>query len=456
MGLQVRTEPLPKSQVGIEINVGKEECHAAWESVVRELQKKSDIEGFRKGRAPRQIVINRFGRDRIRASACEEVIEKSIQKALEDSGINAIGQAQVDGEGGVQAVVDSYDPDSNLTFKIRIDVWPDCTFTSPYQNLDVEAEDVQFDESLVGKALEELRKKESFSVLSAEGSKASMGKLLVADLVGYYREEDGSKGDRLPDIADGQSIEVPMEVGKFMPGFVEGLVGAAVGETRSVAVEFPKQNPRPELAGLKAVFDVTVHAIKDVVLPELNDDFAKQVSESDTLDALRNTIRDRLGVESESNRAANVNKAIEDRLASIVEVALPESLVENQVKNKFASMLSSFKDKGMPDEQVKAMVTKENYELYKERARGNVEKNLRVNFAVSKIAKEHNLVPDPQEVDDQLALVKAELKGQEFEEEKAKDQVEAQLERELVLKLLKTTAKVSMKPPKQEDTEKSE
>lgn len=454
MGLSVKTAPLPNSQVSLEISVGKEECSAAWNSVVKELTKRATIKGFRKGSAPKQLVINQYGKENIKASACEEVIEKSIQKALKDAGIHAIGQAQVDDDGGVDTVIANYDPQSELKFKVKIDVWPELTFTASYENMDVEAEEAPFDEALVDKALEDLRRKESFSVLAPEGTKASLSQVLAADLVGYYRNEDGSKGDKLPDIADGKAIEINMTEGQYMAGFVEGLIGIGVGETRDVNVTFPQNNPRPELAGLKAIFEVTVHAVKDSVLPELNDDFAQQVSEAKTLDEFRDTIRERLGIESEVAQEKNVNAGIDTKLASIVEVDLPESLVENQVKNKFANMLSSFKDNGMSDDQVKAMVTKENFELYKTRARGNVEKNLKVNMAVSKIAKEKKLDIDPQEVEDQIALVRAELKGQEMEEDKIRDQVEAQLERDIVLKHIKETAKITLVKKKEEQEEK--
>lgn len=451
MGLSVKTAPLPNSQVSLEISVGKEECSAAWDAVVRQLTKRATIKGFRKGGAPKQLVINQYGKESIKASACEEVIEKSIQKALKDSGIHAIGQAQVDDDGGVDTVIANYDPKGPLSFKVRIDVWPEATFTAAYDSMEVEAEEAPFDESLVDKALEDMRAKEAFSVLAPEGTKAGLGQILAADLVGYYRNDDGSKGDKLPDIADGNAIEINMSEGKYMPGFVEGLIGITVGEKRDVNVTFPENNPRPELAGVKAIFEITCHAVKDSVLPELNDGFAQQVSEAKTLEEFRATIRQRLGVETEAAQERNINTGIDDKLASIVEVDLPESLVENQVKNKFASMLSSFKDNGMSDDQVKAMVTKENYELYKTRARENVEKNLKVNFAVSKIAKEKDIKIDQEEVENQIALVRAELKGQEMEEEKIRDQVEAQLERDLVLKYIKETAKIALVKKEEEE-----
>lgn len=452
MALSVQTETLPKSQCSLEISVGSEECTAAWDSVVAELVKKSSVDGFRKGSAPKQIVVNQYGKDRVRAAACEEVIEKSVKKAIEKSGLTVIGQAQFDMEdGGVEKIIADYDPKSSLSFKVKVDVWPDVSFSSSYEGMEVEAEKATLEESLVDNALEELRKKESFSILSPEGTTAALGKNVVADMIGYYCQENGSKGNKLPEIADGKSVEINMIEGRYMIGFVEGLVGAAVGETRDVKVEFPSNNPRPELAGLKAIFEVTVHAIKDVVLPDLDDSFAMKVSEEKNIEGLRDAIRLRLDTEAEAEQNKNINASIETKLAEVAVLDVPETLIEDQAKNKFANMIASFKDKGMPDETVKAMVTKDNFNLYKERNLPKIEKSLRVNFAVSKIAKDNNLTVDKQVLEDQMALVKAELKGEEVEEDKVRDNIEAQLEREMVFDLIKKTAVITIVPKKEDD-----
>lgn len=451
--MSVKSSPLPQSQLGLEISVGSEECKAAWDSVVKELVSKSTINGFRKGKAPKQMVISQFGKDRLLACACEEVIEKSIKKAIEDAKLSVIGQAQISDDGGVETIIQMYKPDAPLTFNVTVDVWPEATFSAPYENLQVVAEEAKLDDSLIDAALEDLRKKEAFSVLAPSDSTAELGQLLVADLDGYYRNDDGSRGDKLPDIAVGTGIEIKMNEGQYMPGFVEGLIGASAGESRDVNVEFPAQNPRKELAGQKAIFTVTVHAIKNVVLPELNDEFALKVSEDLSIEALRETIRKRLSSEAESEQEKNINNAIDTKLAELVEVEIPETLIESQLQNKFANMLAAFKDKGMNDNQIKQMVTKENFELYKSRTTPTVEKNLKVNFAISKIAKENNISIEKQAIDDQMALVRAELRGsEEIEEDKVRDQIEAQLEREQVLLLLKKTANIDIVPKKEEET----
>lgn len=447
MAVTVNSERLPQSQITLEITAGPEECKSAWENVLGELSKRAKVDGFRKGKAPKQLIINHYGRDTIRASACEEVIESSIQTALKDEGVNAIGQAVLDDGCVIDDVIQAYAPENSITFKVKVDVWPDAKLTGSYENLVVEAEKAPFDDSVVDDAISELQRKEAFSVLSPDGTKADIGKLVVANMVGFYRNDDGSKGEALPDVASGDMIEIKMKVGQYMPGFVEGIMGMDCNETRSINVEFPAASARPELAGAKAVFDVTVHAIKDEVLPDLDDEFARKATESPTMEDLRQTVRARMSLESDNKTESFVIRALEDELVKITEVTLPATMVEERVKNKFANFLSDMKTNGMSDSQVKALVTKENYELYKSRSQANVERALTANFAITTIAKELDLKASDTEIEDQMTIIRAEVKGQDIEEQKIRDQVQAQLERDMVMKHIKKTATINYVDP---------
>ncbi len=250
MGLQVKTEPLPRSQIGLEISVGKEECMAAWNSIIKELQKNATVNGFRKGNVPRQIIVNRFGEERIRASACEEVIEKSIQKALADAGINAIGQAEFNTEGGVETVIRNYSPKSELTFKVKVDVWPECSFTAPYMELEVEAEEPLFDESLIDNALDQMRKKESFSVLSPAGTSADIGNWLSSIWSASIETRTEVRGTVFRKLPMEMQSKVTLETGKYMAGFVERYCWHGSRRRRAASPwSFLKAKCRPELAG---------------------------------------------------------------------------------------------------------------------------------------------------------------------------------------------------------------
>lgn len=454
--ISVTTEALPGSQVALSITVTKEDCSSAWNKVLRKLGKEVDVSGFRKGKAPQQIIVNMLGRNNVKAEACQELMEKCVDKALKEYDIQSIGQARFEDDESAQRIVDQFEPDQDLSFRVRIDVWPDVKFTGPYEGLEVEATEVPIDEDLVDQSLQELRKRESFTVLAPEGSTAQVGQVAISSLVGYYRKEDGSKGERLPDIAGGEDIEVILEEKQYMPGFIEGLIGMKVGETRTIPVQFPEQSAKVELRGVNALFDVTINALKDKVLPELNDEFAKKATESETLEDLKKVIKARLGIETEAATTQNVNTAIENALLELVETELPDTLVENQMQSKFATMMTEFKSKGMSDDQVKKLVTKDNYEMYKKTSGKTVERRLKINLAFTKIAKEQGLESSEDEIQDQMEVIKAELKAEEFDEKRVREHIAGELERDKVLAFLKESWKVTMVPPKEEEDSKQE
>lgn len=412
--------------------------------VVKDLQKRAAIPGFRAGKVPRKVVLSHFGKATVTASAVEEVIQHTVQQALSSLSVSAIGQAQLAED--VEEIVAKFQPDGPLSFAIKVDVWPEANLTGDYKGLTISAEETAFDETIVDEALEQARRREAFTVLSPADAVAEEGRVAVGSLVGFYRNADGSRGEPLPDIASGESVEIKLRSGQYMAGFVEGILGMKAGDVRDVPVEFPAESARPELRGVKAIFEVTVAALKDEVLPELNDDFAKAASEHSTLEELRADIRKRLGEEKDGANEAAVNKALEAALVDITEVTLPETLIEEQAKTKFATMMTDFKTKGnMSDEQIKSMITQESFAAYKKSAHKNIVKSLTSNLAISKIAQLEGLEAEPAEVEEQMALIKAEMKGKPLDDEASvRDKVVGQVLRQKVLKMLRESANVTM------------
>lgn len=444
MKVTIEEAPLPNSMRGVTIHVSADEVALCYNKVVKDLQKRATIPGFRAGKVPRKVVLNHFGKATVTASAVEEVIQHTVQQALSSLSVSAIGQAQLAED--VQDIVAKFDPESELSFGIKVDVWPEATLTADYKGLTVSAQETAFDESIVDDALEQARRREAFTVLSPADAVAEIGRVAVGSLVGFYRNEDGSRGEALPDIASGESVEIKLRTGQYMAGFVEGILGMKAGDVRDVAVEFPAESARPELRGVKAIFEVTVSALKDEVLPELNDDFARSATEHDTLEALRADIRQRLGEETDGANDAAVSKALEAALAEITDVELPETLIDEQAKTKFATMMSDFKSKGnMSDEQIKSMITQESYQAYRKSALKNIVKSLTANLAITKIAQLEGIEAEPAEVEEQMALIKAEMKGKPLDDEASvRDKVVGQVLRQKVLAFLKETAVVTM------------
>uniref|UniRef100_A0A7S4KHD2 peptidylprolyl isomerase n=3 Tax=Guillardia theta TaxID=55529 RepID=A0A7S4KHD2_GUITH len=410
---------LPNSQKKLAITVSADECNTAYETIISKLARTADVPGFRKGKAPPQMVLNHFGKKSITAQACEQIIGSAVPAALQQKNIRAIGQAQMADDEAIGKMIDNFAPGQDIKFEVLVDIWPEASLKGAYKGLTIEAEEEPFEEELVSNALSEMRKREAFSVLSGADTKAKVypaslgdsvdeikreGAVCVVDLIGYKKNADGSKGDRLPDLAIGENVEVVMEKGKFFEGFVESIDGMQAGDQASVPVTFPTNHKVAELRGMEAIFDVTIKGLKDMMYPALDDDFAKKIPNCDSVVALKKRIRESITEESLISTGKNVDKALENAIVDLVDVEIPETLVDEQTKTKFASMMSDFKAKGMDDEQIKSMITKENYDRYKSTSRDNTVRSLRISFVIGEIAKQEGIKVDPTEIESQVLL----------------------------------------------------
>jgi len=243
-------------------------------------------------------------------------------------------------------------------------------------------------------------------------------------------------------------VEVVMEAGKFFEGFVERIVGLRAGESATVPITFPANHKVPDLRGLEAVFDVTIKGLKDKVYPTMDDEFARKVSSGDsqTMEELRRKVQENISQDSIVSTTRNINRALEDMVVKLVDVEIPETLVDEQTKTKFANMMSDFKAKGMADDAVKSMITKENFDKYKAKSRPNTIRALQVSFAIGEIAKKEGIKVDVQEVEGQLATLRQQFQGEDMDEEQSRSRVEAELERQKVLEFLRQKNTIKLIP----------
>lgn len=190
--------------------------------------------------------------------------------------------------------------------------------------------------------------------------------------------------------------------------------------------------------------------MQDMMFPALDDEFSKKIGAADSLDDLKAKIRDSISQESAVSTTKNINKALEDAIVKLVDVEIPETLIDEQTKTKFANMMSDFKAKGMDDAQVKSMITKENFDKYKKTSYDNTVRSLRISFVIGEIAKKEAIKVDPTELESEIANIRQQYAGEEIDEEQARSRVEAELERKKVLDFLKNNNTVKLIPKKEE------
>jgi trigger factor len=249
--LQASTlERLPDSAVKIKLEIPGSATKAAYEKACNELSKSITIPGFRKGsKIPPQVLEQAMaakgGRNALRVQAINELLAELIEPALkEEHGLEPIGQPRL--ETPAEEIADSFEPGKDLHLNVQCDVWPDIVWKTvegkekPYMGLKGSYRRKPFDQGKFDKALNDLKERyASLEPIEDKNHELRMGDACVVNMEGYMATDSGEKGDKLPDAASGDRVEVILGEGRYMNGLVEGLLGAKVGETRTVSVKFP-------------------------------------------------------------------------------------------------------------------------------------------------------------------------------------------------------------------------
>jgi trigger factor len=217
--MKVTQEKLPQSRIGLEIEIPPDQSKNAYEQVVQKLARTVNIPGFRKGKVPRQILLQQLGQTRIKATALEELIQSSLQQALKQEAIEPLGNYQLRSD--FDELVGQFKPGEPLTFIAAVDVQPEVSL-GDYTGLTVKAEEVPYDPSTVEKFLEE-RRAELANLIPVEGRPAQMGDVAVVDY--SSRLADEPEGEETESIAGGQAEDAQIELveGKFLKEFVDGM-----------------------------------------------------------------------------------------------------------------------------------------------------------------------------------------------------------------------------------------
>ncbi|BAM80031.1 probable trigger factor [Cyanidioschyzon merolae strain 10D] len=425
------------SRVSLRIKVDGESTRAAVDSVLQELEKTATVPGFRKGKVPKNVLVSYFGEKNINASALEEVVNENVKVALQDAGIPYLGNATLIEK--PEDVVARFVPGEPLSFDISVEVWPEAKLKESYKSTEIVVARLPDDdlEELVERTLEDLRKRTA-QLRDVPGGTIDYGYTAIASIRCYRMLPNGKRGERIRGVAAEDDVQVPIEKGRFLEGFVEGLIGAKVGEVLQIPIRFPENHKVKKLAGKSVVFEVKIHAVKERVLPEVTDEWVRQVTEQENVEKLKDVLRAKLVEEKEVMRERNMDRAIEDFILSITEVDLPESLIEEQIKRQFAELMTELKNQGVPDHKIKAMITKENYERYRTGpARGTAERSLRIGFGVSKIVESEGLKLDDSELERRLQEERKLAGAEDFDEKPVRDRLVAIMERELVFDFIR-------------------
>lgn len=435
--MKVTQEKLPASQVGLEIEITPEMSKQAYEKALQNFTRSANIPGFRKGKVPRQVLIQRIGAMRIKATVVEELIEDSLKRAIEQEKIEAIGSFEL--RSPFEELVDRFEPGSTLTFSAAVDVPPDVTLTE-YTGLQVQAEEVKPDLERVDKVLENYRA-QAATLVPVEGRPAQWGDVAVVDFSGVTTSETGEP-EEIPG-GSAEDFQLDLEEGKFIPGFIDGIIGMSVGETKEVMATFPEDYPQPDLAGAPAVFTISLKELKEKELPILDDDFAQEVSEFETLTELRESLETKYQKEAEDKTKSNKEQALLDELVKRIEVEIPETLVKQEVDYMVTQTAMQLSQQGI---DIKQMFTRELVDQLRQRSRPDAVSRIQRTLALGEVAKRESIKADPQAIEARIQELLADYKEKEIDQDRVRQVVEEDLLKETILAWLEAHGTVELVP----------
>lgn len=438
--MKVTQEKLPASQIGLEIEIPSEKSQQTYEQVIQKFARAANIPGFRKGKVPRQILLQRVGLAQIKAAALEEMVQSGLTEAIKQSEIQVIGQPQL--RSSFEDLVNQYEPGKPLTFLAAVDVQPEVHL-SKYSDLEVQAEEVKYDPASVEKVLEENRT-EMATLIPVEGRAAQIGDTAVVDFQGHLVSED-EKSEPLQAIpgASATDFQVELSEGRFIEGFIDGIVGMSLGETKEVSAKFPKDYPQKDLADKPAVFTVTLKELKEKELPELNDDFAQEASEFETLAELRASLESRFQVEAERKTKANKEQALSDELLKRLEVDLPETTIAEEVDAMLNQTAVQLSNQGI---DIKKLFTQESIPQLRERSRPEAIERLKRVLALQEVAKRESIQVEGAAVEARMKELIAQYAGKDINVDRLREVVEEELLTEKTMDWLEEHSTIRLVP----------
>ena len=432
--LKVSTHARPGSRLALEVAIPGGRCQASYDAAMDKLSRSVKLPGFRKGKVPRSVLIQQLGALRIRATALEELVESVCRDALAQEQIAALGRPEL--QEGFEAVLDRFSPGSELVLTLEMDVEPSPTLKAT-KGLKAEATPVAFDPARVEELLEQSRRQLA-ALVPVKGRPAAMGDVARVSFSGVFADS----GEPI-EGGSSEGMEVELEEGRMIPGFVEGIVGMEVEATREVNCSFPESYPQQEAAGRPATFTITLVDLKTRELPELDDAFAQQASDKSTLAELRADLEARLKEDAERRHQANRQEALLEALVEQLEVELPETLIQQEMRNLVEQTASQIAQQGM---DVKKVFTAEVVRSLMDTSRPEAEKRLRRSLALQALARAEKIDVPEAELAARAAEVRRELSDRSnIDEERLRLAVGEDLLQEKLISWLEANATIAEK-----------
>ena len=374
MALKECTKKEEANAYELVVSVDGETFEKAINKVYKKEVKKINIQGFRKGKAPRRIIEKMYGTEVFYDDAMQDCYPEALYAAAEEAGVKIVAVESLE---AIEASAEGF------TFKAQVIVEPEMEIDG-YKGIEIEKKSTEVTDELIEKEIEQVRERNS-RLVTVEDRAAENGDTAVIDFEGFVDGEafEGGKSE---------GYNLSLGSGNFIPGFEEQIVGHKAGEEFSIFVNFPEEYQAEKLQGKEAEFKIVLHEIKTKELPEVDDEFVQDVSDKETLEEYKEELRETVGKRLVDEAEKDVDDKIAEKLMELVQGEIPEAMYENQTNEMirdFENMDTYMRYMGMDVNALKGMY------------RTDAEKRVKLRLALETIAKKENIEVTEADLDEE-------------------------------------------------------
>ncbi|MFC5402116.1 trigger factor [Cohnella soli] len=377
-------EKIEKNVGVLEVEVAADKVTEALDKAFRKVVQKVNVPGFRKGKVPRNIFEARFGVESLYQDAIDILLPEAYSDAIDQAGIEPIDRPEVD--------VEQFGRGQSFKFKAKVTVKPEVTL-GEYKGLVVPADSAEVSEDEISAELNRLQQRHAELVTLDEGP-AQNGDVTIIDFEGF---QDGVPFEG----GKGEQYSLELGSGSFIPGFEDQVVGLNIAEEKDIEVTFPENYHAENLAGKPVVFKVKLHEIKRKNLPVLDDEFAKDVSEFDTLDEFKADLSKKLQERKAKDAELARETAIIDKATEAATVEIPQVMIDSEITHMMKDFESRLRQQGMTLDLYYQFSGQDEAAL-KGQMQADAEKRVRNNLVLEQIAKAENIEVSEADVNEEL------------------------------------------------------
>lgn len=414
------------NEVKLEITVEAQKFDDAIQNVYRKNSKYFNIPGFRKGKAPFKMVEKTYGIQIFYEDAFNEVAGEVYEQALAENKIEAVSKPEID--------IVQIETGKDLIFTAVVQTKPEVTL-GKYKGIELKKIEYNVTDEDIEHELQHIAEHNA-RLVAVEDRPVEKGDITIIDFEGFVDGEafEGGKAE---------NHELEIGSGKFIPGFEDQIIGMKIDEEKDINVTFPTEYPSKELAGKEAMFKIKLHEIKKKELPEINDDFAKDASEFDTLEDWKKSIKEKMEKENTSKAKFEMEEAAIEEVCKNATVDIPSGMIETAIDNMEQDISSRLSYQGMNLDQYLQMIGKTKQE-FRNDYRENAEKQVKTNLVLEAIMKDSKIEATEEEIDAKIKEM-LELYGQKEENAnnaQLRNYVETNLKTEKTIHYIVDNAKV--------------